>query len=113
MTSQPPIPPPGGLYDSPGSALSPGEPEGLMIQDTPVIDATRTSTGEVSTDKSAADAPAQPAGLGPTDEVAAEDAPVQLAPEGGEPLLVSTDDETPNEVAPEDRPQVPDDDPQI
>jgi len=112
MTSQPPIPPPGGLHDSPSNALSPGEPEGLMIQDTPVIDATQLSTEDVATDNSVGGAPAQPGAEGATGQVAAEDAPTQVVPEDA-PLQVATDDETPNEVAPEDRPQVPDDDPQI
>jgi hypothetical protein len=43
MTTQPPIPPREGLYispDSPPSADSSDE-EGLVIQDTPVIDATK------------------------------------------------------------------------
>lgn len=41
--SQPPIPPAGGLHDSPQSAPSAGEPEGLVIQDTQIIDATQVS----------------------------------------------------------------------
>ncbi len=46
MTAQPPILPTQGVPGSPESAPSAGsadEPEGLVIQDTPVIDATKLS----------------------------------------------------------------------